>query len=260
MRQMGAAVFETIAASVLAAAGIGAAAWLPLPIRNKAERRRLSVTSDHGLVIRTYPNSDAMGGLGQKDLLGAEPGWLADTDFYFRDGLPAQAPPARQSEWAAWARDNGGEPVGWRHILIHIQATQDRSVLLRKPVTKVKRAEVVGGVVLSPFQELGGNGLMVRQFHIELDDDPVQVEYFPEGGPQAPQFTMAKGATEAFVVIAHAARGRYEWSLDIPVLVDGVEFVLRADDEGQPFVSVGSADIEAQRWRFDQKDWQSAEW
>lgn len=115
-------------------------------------------------------------------------------------------------------------------------------------------------MILSPFKELGGNGLMVRQFRLELDDDPVQVEYFSEGGPQSPQFTMANGTTEAFVVIAHAARGRYEWSLDIPVLVDGVEFVLRADDEGKPFVSVGSADIEAKWWRFDQMDWQPAAW
>lgn len=253
-------MLETIAASALAVAVIGTVAWFLLPLRNKADRRRMAVTSDHGLVIRTYPNSDAMGGLSQKDLLGAEPGWLADTDFYFRDGVPAQAPPSRESQWAAWARDNGGEPVGWRHILIHIQATQDHSVLLRKPIAKVQRAGVAGGVILSPFKELGGNGLMVRQFHLELDNDPVQVEYFPEGGPQSPQFTMAKGTTEAFVVIAHAARGRYEWSLDIPVLVDGVEFVLRADDEGRPFVSVGSADIEAKWWRFDQKDWQPAAW
>jgi hypothetical protein len=211
-------------------------------------------------VIRTYPNSDAMGGLSRRDLLGAEPDWLADTDFYFQDGIPAQVPPVRASQWAAWARENGGEPVGWRHILIHIQATQDRSVLLRKPIANVQRAEVAGGIVLSPFKELGGNGLMVRQFRLELDDDPVRVEYISEGGPQSPQFTMAKGATEAFVVIAHAARGRYEWSLDIPVLIDGAEFVLHADDGGQPFVSVGSADVEGKWWRFDEKDWQPAAW
>lgn len=253
-------MLETVAASVLAVVVIGTVAWFLLPLRNRADRKRLAVTRDHGLVIRTYANSDAMGGLSQRDLLGAEPGWLADTDFYFRDGVPAQAPPGRKSQWAGWARNNGGEPVGWRHILIHIQATQDHSVLLRKPIAKVKRAEVSGGVVLSPFKELGGNGLMVRQFHLKLDDDPVQVEYFPEGGPQSPQFTMAKGTTEAFVVIAHAARGRYEWTLDLPVLVDGVEFVLRADDEGKPFVSVGSAGIEAKWWRFDQKDWQPAAW
>lgn len=253
-------MLETIAASALAVAVIGAAAWFLLPLRNKADRKRMAVTSDHGLAIRTYPNSDAMGGLSQKDLLGAEPGWLADTDFYFQDGVPAQAPPAHKSQWPAWARNNGGEPVGWRHILVHIQATQDHSVLLRKPIAKVQRAEVAGGVTLSPLKELGGNGLMVRQFHLELDEDPVQVQYFPNGGPQSPQFTMTKGTTEAFVVIAHAARGRYEWSLDIPVLVDGVEFVLRADDGGKPFVTVGSADIEAMWWRFDQKDWQPAAW
>ena len=253
-------VLETIAAPVLAAGVIGTAVWFLAPLRNKAERARMKVANGHGLAIRTFANSDAMGGLSQKDLLGAEAGWLADNDFYFRDGIPGQAPPERESQWAAWARDNGGEPVGWRHILIHIQATQDHSVLLRKPTPNVRRAEVAGGIVLSPFKELGGNGLMVRQYHLELDEDPVRVEYFPEDGSESPQFTMAKGATEAFVVIAHAVRGRYEWSLDIPVLVDGVEFVLRADDDGKPFVSVGSADVEAKWWRYDQKEWQPAAW
>lgn len=251
---------EAIAATLIGAALIGTLVWFVLPFRNKLDRVRMTVTNDHGVTIRTYANSDAMGGLSQRDLLGAEARWLADNDFYFRDGIPAQEPPERESQWAAWARKNGGEPVGWRHILIHIQATQDHSVLLRKPTANVRRTDVAGGVVLSPFKELGGNGLMVRQFHLELDHDPVRVEYFPEGGPQTPEFTMTKGTTEAFVVVAHAARGRYEWSLDIPVLVDGVEFVLRAYEEGSPFVSVGSANVEAKWWRFDKREWQPAAW
>lgn len=251
---------EQIAGTILGAAILGTVVWFFRPFRNKLDRVRMTVTRDHGVTIRTYPNSDAMGGLSQKDLLGAEAHWLADNDFYFRDGIPAQAPPEHRSQWASWARDNGGEPAGWRHILIHVQATQDRSVLIRKPTVNVRRSDVIGGVVLSPTKELGGNGLMVRQFHLELDHDPVRVEYYPEGGPQTPQFTMMKGTTEAFVVIAHAARGHFEWTLDIPVLVDGVEFILRADDAGSPFVSVGSADVAAKWWRFDKREWQPAEW
>lgn len=251
---------EQIAGTVMGAAILGTVVWFVLPFRNKLDRVRMTVTKDHGVTIRTYPNSDAMGGLSQKDLLGAEANWLADNDFYFRDGIPTQAPPEHQSQWATWARENGGEPVGWRHILVHIQATQDHSVLLRKPIANVRRFDVIGGVVLSPTKEPGGNGLMVRQFHLELDHDPARVEYHPDGGPQTPLFTMTNGATEAFVVIAHAARGRYEWTLDIPVLVDGVEFILRADDAGNPFVSVGSADVEAKWWRFDKREWQPAEW
>lgn len=253
-------MLETIAATLAAAAVLAILAWILLPFRHKVDRVRMTATRDHGVTIRTYASSDAMGGLSPKDLLGAEARWLADSDFYFRDGIPAQPPPERESQWAAWARGNGGEPVGWRHILVHIQSTQDHTVLLRKPIANVERADVDGGVVLSPTKEPGGNGLMVRQFHLELDHDPVQVEYFAEGGSQTPQFSMTKGTTEAFVVIAHAARGRYEWSLDIPVLVDGIDFVLRADDGGNPFVSVGSAGLEAKWWQFEKREWQSAAW
>lgn len=251
---------EEVVAAAVAAVVVGVLLWFFLPLRNRLERVRLKVTSDHGLALRTYPDADSMGGLSPEELLGAQASWLSDEDFYFRDGVPAEAPPRRQSHWSAWARRNGGEPVGWRHVLLHIQATQDHSVLLRKPIANVRRTEVAGGVVLSPFKELGGNGLMVRQFRLELDEVRARVEYYPEGGPSTPQFTMAKGSTEAFVVIAHAARGRYEWTLDIPALVDGVNFDLRVDDGGKPFISVGGEGVDAKWWRFDKKAWQSAEW
>lgn len=101
---------------------------------------------------------------------------------------------------------------------------------------------------------------MVRQFNVGLDLDPPRVEYYPQGGPETAQFIMSKGSTEAFLVIAHAVSGRYEWTLDIPVLVDGEEFTLRVDDDGKPFISVGATGIEAKRWRFDKKEWQPAQW
>jgi hypothetical protein len=252
-------MFQTILVTVVGSATIGAALWFFVPFRNRLERVRSRIANDHGVTLRTYPTTEAVGGLRPEDMLGTQPSWLVDNDFYFRDGIPAGAP-GDESEWAAWARKHGGEPVGWSHILIHVQATQDRTVLLRHPTANITRTNVAGGVVLSPFKELGGNGLMVRQFNVALDAEPVRVEYYPEGGHAIPQFTMTRGSTEAFLVIAHAVNGRYEWSLDIPVLVDGEEFTLRADDGGKPFVNVGAAGIKAKWWRFDMKEWQPAEW
>jgi hypothetical protein len=36
--------------------------------------------------------------------------------------------------------------------------------------------------LLSPAKELGGDGLMVRQFDIDLDATPPLDEYYSEGG------------------------------------------------------------------------------
>ena len=114
--------------------------------------------------------------------------------------------------------------------------------------------------MLSPAKELGGNGLMVRQFDIDLDAAPPSVEYYPEGGSGTAQFVMRKGDSEAFVVIAHTLHGRYQWTLDIPVLVDGVTFYLRCDNHGREFVTVGGGNLAGMWWDFNSREWRPAEW
>lgn len=254
---------QDILAPIIVALVIGAVVGLWMlffrPVRNKLDPVILRKTGDHGIKILTYGTPDEMGGLRPDEMLNVKPSWLEDTDFYFADGIPGKGPQSK-NEWGDWARGHGGEGVGWRHILIRIQATQDRTVLVLKPQVNVSRSEVAGGLVLSPAKELGGNGLLVRQFDIDLDATPPLVEFYAQGSSETPQFVMREGDSEAFVVIVHASHERYEWTLDVPVIVDGETFYLRSDNHGDDFVTVGGSNLERVWWDFTTREWRPAEW
>jgi hypothetical protein len=238
---------------------IGVLAWFFTPVRNRLEAKRMAVTRDHGIRLKTYGTPEEMHGLDPDQMLGAQPYWLTDSDYYFSNGIPGEGPDSK-AEWSEWARASGGEGAGWRHVLVRIQATQDRTVLVLPPTVNVKRTALVGGVILGPEKEPGGNGLRVRQFNIELDAEVPVARYLSEGSAETPQFKMTKGDSEAFILIAHAIEGRHEWSVDIRLLVDGEEVSMRADDNGKPFVTVGCSGIKRLWWRFTERHWMAAAW
>ena len=248
-----------VTAVVLAGLVLAVLGWMFAPTRNRLERKRMTVTGDHGIALTTYGSPDQMQGLDPNQMLGLQPFWLTDSDYYFVDGVPGQGPSSK-AEWLEWAQARGGEGAGWRHILLRIQATQDRTVLLLLPKVNVKRTSAVGGVILGPEKQPGGNGLMCRQFEIRLDANPPVARYLPEGSFDPPQFIMKKGDSEAFLLIARAERGRYEWSVDVECLVDGEAVSLRADDFGKPLVTVGFGEIERLWWMFDEHRWMPAAW
>ncbi|CAN5801320.1 hypothetical protein BH24ACT5_BH24ACT5_22590 [soil metagenome] len=251
-------VIGPLIVTLLGTAVLGVIAWLFLPYRNRLERIRMRMTANHGVHMLTY-GPDEMGRLRPGEMLDMDPSWLVDTDFYFEGGVPGPGPQT-ETEWPAWARGHGGLGVGWRHILIRFQATQDRTVLVMKPEVNAARSQVDGGLVLSPVKGLGGNGLLVRQFYIDLDASPPAVEYYSQGGSETPQFIMRRGDSEAFLVIAHCRTGRYEWTLDIPILVDGETFYLRADNHGRPFTTLGPECVDGMWWDFTTHEWRPAEW
>ncbi len=68
-------------------------------------------------------------------------------------------------------------------------------------------------------------------------------------------FRMAKGDTEAVLVIAVASRDRHDWSLELPVVADGYEFTLTVDDQGEPFTTVGVEGIPSFSWFAEDASW-----
>jgi hypothetical protein len=253
-------VLLSVLATVLAAIVIGALIWFFTPLRNRLETRRMALTGDHGLRVLTYPTTESMSGLDPDQMLGLQPFWLTDSDYYIpRDAPPAG--PATKSEWTPqWAQSVGGEPAGWRHILVRIQATQDRTILLLPPTVDVEQTPLSGGLIIGPEREPGGNGLMCRQFEVRLDPAGSTVTYHSDTQGETPQFKMSRGDTEAFLVIASATNGRFEWVLDIPCLVDGEQVILRCDDHGQPFVTVGYEGLGRKWWMFSEQRWVAARW
>lgn len=254
------AVLLSVLGTVLGAIVLGVLVWFFTPIRNRLETRRMTLTGDHGLRILSYTTPESMNGLDPEQMLGLQPFWLTDSDYYVADDAPPLGPAAKSDWTPQWAQSIGGEPAGWRHILVRVQATQDRTILLLPPTLDVKHTPISGGVVIGPEREPGGNGLNCRQFEVRLDMGGSAVTYHADTPGETPQFKMSKGDTEAFLIIARAAKGRFAWSLNLPCLVDGEHVTLRSDDHGKPFVTVGYEGLERKWWRFSDQRWEAAAW
>jgi hypothetical protein len=250
-----------IVAPVLVALVLAVGAIYLSPLRHKLADLRLRQTGDHGIKVLVYSDADEMGRLPRSAMMGVDPSWVADEDFYFAGGVPQEStPPVERKEWSAWARGQGGEVVGWQHVFVLLQATQDRAVVLRTPKVNSSTATAAGGLVLSPVKQLGGNGLMVRQFAVDLDSRPPTVEFYPEGEPDVPDFTLKRHESVGFFLVVHATRGRYEWTLDLPMVIDGEVFNERISNHGQPFVTVGHEDLDGMWWDFDNRTWRKPDW
>lgn len=101
---------------------------------------------------------------------------------------------------------------------------------------------------------------MVRQFAIDLDSQPPTVEFYPEGEPEVPDFTLKRYESVGFFLVVHATKGRYEWTLDLPMVIDGELFNERVSNHGQPFVTVGHEDLDGMWWDFDSRTWRKPDW
>lgn len=102
-----------IVAPVLVALVLAVGAIYLSPLRHKLADLRLRQTGDHGIKVLVYADADEMGQLPRNAMLGVDPFWVADEDFYFADGVPDHSkPPVERKEWPAWARSQGGEVVG----------------------------------------------------------------------------------------------------------------------------------------------------
>lgn len=214
--------------------------WVFSPLRNRLDAPRLRLSGDHGVKLKVYVDPEDMAGLDLETNLGIEARHLPGVNFFFPSEDPPARPPVQGKEqWWQWARRLGGEDVYASHVLLLLQATQDRAVTVGVPKVDRRVDPAPTGIVCGPEGQ-GGNGLLVRRFYIDLDEpDPVRPRFIDQDGVEGPRFTLSKGETVALVAIAVASRGRHEWTLRLPIAVDGEDFELVADKGGTPFVTVG---------------------
>ncbi len=102
-----------------------------------------------------------------RELLHTSPTHLASQNFFLHLSKPPPGPKPGE-EWWRWAEEHGGRDAYASHVLVILQATLDRTVLVRAP--RVSRAlSTATGIVCGPEGQ-GGNGLLVRRYYIDLDD------------------------------------------------------------------------------------------
>lgn len=186
---------------------------------------------------------DDMAGLDVGRHLGVAAKYLPGHNYFFAADSPPGRPPAPSEEWWRWAKRHGGEDVHASHVLLLVQATQGRAITVGVPAVNRRVVAVPRGIVCGPWGQ-GGNGLLVRRYYIDLDQpDPVRARFINDHEVESPRFTLNKGETVAILAIAVASSGRHEWSLNLPMTVDGEDFELKADNHGRPFVTVGRGDL-----------------
>ena len=240
---------------VLAGLTIAAVIWAWRPIRNRLERSKPRVAIDHGIVWRVYRTPDEMTALSPEQLLHTEPDYLVNENFYLSATAPPDDPKANEAMWQ-WARRHNGQDIFVSHVLLILQATQDRTVVLRPPAVDQQIFALKAGAVFGP-EGLGGNGLLVRRFYVNLDAGRATAKYIDKSSnePGSSLFKMVKGDSEAILVIAETHRDRHEWKLRLPLQVDGHEVTLTIDNDGEPFVTVGPAGLPRWMWVSDERRW-----
>ena len=71
----------------------------------------MAITGDHGLRVLTYTTPESMMGLDPSQMLGLQPFWFTDSDFYLADGTPAPEPGSK-SDWDSGPEVLAGSPRG----------------------------------------------------------------------------------------------------------------------------------------------------
>jgi hypothetical protein len=228
---------------IASAVVVGILAWAFTPLRNWLEPSRLRFTSDHGVKLSVYFDPDDMAGLDVEKHLGMAAQHLPGLNYFFAADRPPARPPAHGEEWWQWGKRHGGEDAYASHVLLLLQATQDRAITVSVPRVDRKADTAPRGIICGPEGQ-GGNGLLVRRYYIDLDQpDPVRARFINQDQVECPRFTLNKGETVAVLAIAVASSGRHEWRLSLPMTVDGQNFDLNADNHGRPFVTVGRGEL-----------------
>ena len=169
------------------------------------------------------------------------PPWVGFA-YCFEDGLPLEPPPSVAFDSWQWARRNGGVNMGISVLQVTLQARSGVSVVIEDVLARNVRRNKSGGVgVVFPA---GGASLCPRRFDVDLDAWSPPIVEFRVGADAdpipAPSFQLAPGETERFHIWVRARHGWNDWSVQLPLLVNGRRQYQDIGTEAKPFTTVGS--------------------
>ncbi|MFD3542577.1 hypothetical protein ACFWUQ_24235 [Streptomyces sp. NPDC058662] len=166
--------------------------------------------------------------------------------------LPADAPD-HPTDWYNWARPLGGSDARLTVLKVSITSRDTAAILVEPPKIRslpLPIGDPPKGIVAT--YPVGGAELNPRRVQVDLEWGAA-TWVGPEGAPiRALNLSLAPGETEQFHIYAHAAAGRYQWRLELPLLVDGKRLTVRVEDDGEPFITYGSSGFSEYLWHDDQ--------
>jgi hypothetical protein len=181
----------------------------------------------------------------QAQVWAGAPPWVSFSN-YFEGGLPSEPAPADGKEWSGWAERNAGSDWRLTMLVVTVSARTDATVVMDTPRVLATRRDVPLGVgVLWPAP--GGADLNPRRYDIDLSaGSPPWVSFRDDDAPRnaqpkpAPSWRLGPGDVERLHIWAKATDdAMYDWTMDLPLLVDGRRVLVRVSKAGQPFVTVG---------------------
>ncbi|MET9291049.1 hypothetical protein [Streptomyces sp. NPDC003077] len=183
------------------------------------------------------------------------------------DGDRVQLIPARRFDGSApkdgcaglwaWARARGGVDEDRTRMQMTVTNSGAHTVLITG-----MRAEVVSRKPVPPVVEAACRAQgMAKVYSVDIDLDKPQPHavYDKNGKALRPDFTVAAGDLETFLITASVTRGAVQWKLAVDLVEDGHRRTVVADGDGKPFTTV-SRPAGLTTWELDPHagDWQKS--
>lgn len=202
----------------------------------------------HGIVVHveTDPRNMNLG----YDLLHAHA-------FVFPPDVVPSDPPEDELAWRAWAHGQGAVDAYITRVVITMQATLERVVVVDAPRLVSKESPLREGLLRGPVGRGGNGGVIPRMWAFDLDSRNPRPTYTdPSGSSRPPEFALRKGDSERLDVICTATTtAEHHWHLIIPLLVDGQRIELTVKERRDGFVTVGGEGIEGTWWDDEREAW-----
>lgn len=167
--------------------------------------------------------------------------------------LPADPPPEDPTDWHAWARTAGGADASITYLKVTVTCRESTSVVIDPPKVRRDRLPVEdppkGVVAICP---VGGASITPQRIQINLDMASAHwVDQ--DGNPMsALSLQLEPGESEQFYIYGTADAQRFEWHIELPLIVDGKRQVKRIDDDGRRFMTHGADNHAEYLWHDGQ--------
>ncbi|MFE7893648.1 hypothetical protein [Streptomyces sp. NPDC057412] len=179
------------------------------------------------------------------------PNWIGTAVWL--PALPAMAPPEDPTDWHSWAQSNNGTDAAVTFLRVTITCRESTPVVVNPP--KIRRNFLPVGnppkgvIAVAPT---GGASVTPRRIQVNLDMG--SANWIDDNGRPAESLSLSlePGESEQFFIFADASVGRYEWHMDLALIVDGKREILRIDDGGKRFITHGVDGLIDHFWIDDQ--------
>jgi hypothetical protein len=180
--------------------------------------------------------------------------------FLFPGPLGAVGPAPEGSNcrpWYSWSREHGGIDGELTMFELILEGKSDSTVVVDGIEVEIVQESAPLRGLATICQQFGGAEIDPRRVGIDLDRDPPQIDFYPDGQEPESSFALqlANGEVEILEVWATTSDCDCLWRLRLNYAVGGERHTLLIDADGEPFRTSGIANSEVWQWDPIASDW-----